>query len=271
MLVFIHINKTGGRTVRYILRSSFGLQHCEVEPWHARWTGPPFTSSDLPPLRKLYPRLESIAGHRVRGFIDLHENGTEFRYFTLMREPLEACASRFQYNVQYRGKRDLVFEEWIQRDWPRNHQTKMIAGAADAKEAIRIIQTKPIFVGLTGRFDESMVLLKALEANDLNIAYSRVNVARDNALSTNLLSNESTRQMLVDANESDLALYDYVRNVTYPAQQREYGSSLKNDVADYQAAASNRFNSRNITLSRVKQYMLYKPLLYLYRRGVPVV
>ena len=271
MLVFIHINKTAGRTVRYILRSSFGLRHCEVEPWHARWTGPPFAIRDLSRLRRLYPNLESIAGHRLRGFVDLREKGTEFRHFTFMREPLKTCASRFQHNVQYRGKKDLVFEEWIQRDWPRNHQTKMIAGAADVDEAIRIIQAKPVFVGLTERFDESLVLLKVLLADNLNIAYKRVNVARDNNLAKRLLSTESTRQMLIDANQSDLALYDYVRDVIYPTQQREYGPSLEADVADYQQTRGNTFNYRNLTLSRIKQYMLYKPLLHLHRRGVTVV
>ena len=271
MLVFIHINKTGGRTVRYILRSSFGPRHCEAEPWHARWTGLPFASRDLPRLRKLYPNLESIAGHRVRGFVDLNENGTEFRYFTFMREPLKTCASRFQYNVQYRGKKDLVFEEWIQKEWPRNHQTKMIAGTADADEAIRIIKEKPIFVGLTERFDESLLLLKRLTANDLNIYYERVNVARDNTLATKLLSTASTQQMLIDANQSDLALYNYVRTVVYTAQQREYGPSLEADVVNYQESSGSKFNSRNLTLSRMKQYMLYKPMLYLSRKGVPVI
>ena len=267
MLVFIHINKTGGRTVRYILRSSFGLRHCEVEPWHARWTGPPFAARDLPRLRKLYPTLESIAGHRLHGFVDLQENGTEFRYFTLMREPLRTCASRFQYNVQYRGKKDLIFEEWIQRDWPRNYQTKMIAGVADVDEAIRIIQARPVFVGLTERFDESLVLLKALMADSLNIAYKRVNVARNNSLAESLLSTESTRQILIEANQADLELYDYVRHVIYPTQQREYGSSLEANVADYQQTRGRNFNYWNLTLSRLKQYALYKPLLYLYRGG----
>src|SRR3972149_10986751 len=111
MLVFIHINKTGGSTVRYILRSSFGLHHWEVEPWHARWTGSPFSTSDLQRVRKLYPHLESIGGHRVTGYVDLQENGTVFRYFTFLRDPLKTCASRFQYNVQYRGKKDLDLEE----------------------------------------------------------------------------------------------------------------------------------------------------------------
>jgi hypothetical protein len=271
MLVFIHINKTAGRTVRYILRSSFGFRHCEVEPWHAPWTEPPFSTHDLQRLRKLYPHLESIAGHRVTGYVDLQENGTELRYFTFMRDPLKTCASRFQYNVQYRGKKHLFFEEWIQRDWPRNHQTKMISGVADAAEAIRIIQAKHVFVGLTERFDESMVLLKALVANNLNISYRRVNVANSNTLAESLLSNESTRQMLIEANQADLELYKFIRQELYPTYQQEYGPSLKEDVARYQQTRDNNFNYWNLTLSRLKEYLIYKPILYLNRRGVKVV
>ena len=271
MLVFIHINKTAGSTVRYILRSTFGINHCEVEPWHAQWTDPPFSAQDLQRLRKLYPRLESIAGHRVTGYVDLYENGTQFKYFTFMREPLKTCASRFQYNVQYRKKKDLVFEEWIQKEWTRNHQTKMIAGVPDLNKAIQIIQDKSIFVGLTERFDESMLLLKTLVAPNLIISYEPVNVARKNNLAERLLSTESTRQMLLDANQVDLELYNYAKKELYPAFQREYGTNLERDVNDYQQNRANNFQSQNITLSRLKQYLIYKPLLYLHRRGVTVV
>jgi hypothetical protein len=267
MLVFIHINKTAGRTVRYILRSSFGHRHCEVEPWQASRTKQSFSTKDLKRLRKIYPRLESIAGHCVTGYADLQENGTEFKYFTFMRDPLKTCASRFQYNVQYRGKKDLVFEEWIQQEWTRNAQTKMIAGVADVDEAIRILRTKDIFIGLTERFDESMVLLQALRADNLNISYERVNVARDNTIKESLLTEQSTRQMLIEANQADLALYNFVQDEWYPAFQLEYGPSLGADVARYRQRRDSRFDSRNLTLSRLKQYLIYKPLLYLYRRG----
>jgi len=265
MLVFIHINKTAGRTVRYILRSSFGIRHCEAEPLHARRSDQPFSTDDLIRLRKLYPRLESIGGHRVTGYIDLHENGTDFKYFTFMRDPVRTCASRFQYNVQYRGKKDLVFEEWIQKDWTRNSQTKLIAGSIDVEKAIQIIKDKNIFVGLTEHFDESMLLLKELRAKYLNISYRRVNVAGDNTLAQKLLSNESTKQMLIEANRVDQELYDYVRQELYPLYQRGYGPSLETDIAHYQQTKENNFNQWNLTMSRLKQYMIYKPLLYVYR------
>jgi hypothetical protein len=271
MLVFIHIQKTAGRTVRYILRSSFGLHHCEVEPWHAKSTGPDFSSHDLQRLRRVYPKLESIAGHRVTGYVDLHENGRESKYFTFMRDPLKMAASYFQYNVQERGLKDLVFEEWVQREWPRNRQTKMIAGVPDVNKAIQIIKDKNIFVGLTECFDESMILLKALLANNLNISYKPVNVARKNALAESLLSTERTRQMLIESNRTDLELYNFVKRELYPTFQREYGSQLETDVANYQHNRDNNFNTLNITLSRLKQYLIYKPLLYLYRRGVAVI
>lgn len=271
MLIFIHINKTGGNTVSHILRSSYGIRHCPVEPWHGLWGGPPFSADDLQRLRKFYPNLKSIGGHRVTGYVDFQPNGTELRYFTLMRDPLKRCASRFQFNVQSRGKKDLVFEEWIQQDYARNLATKWIAGVEDVAEAIRIIKAKNIFVGLTERFDESMVLLKALMANDLNISYKPVNTARDNTIAKGLLANESTRQILVEAQKSDLELYNYVTQELYPVFQQEYGPSLQADVADYQRTRRNDFNNWNLTLSRLKQYMLYKPLLYLNRKGVTVV
>jgi hypothetical protein len=267
MLVFIHINKTAGRTVRYILRSSFGLRHCEVESQYPRGSNHPFTSEDLSRVRRLYPNLESIGGHPVTGYVNLQEKGTDFRYFTFMREPLKTCASRFQYNVQYRGKKDLTFEEWIQRDWTRNHQTKMIAGVEDIDEAIRIIKAKQIYVGLTERFDESMLLLKALLANKLDISYKRVNVATNNTLAESLLATESTRRMLIEANQADLALYKYVQEELYPSFQREYGPRLEADVAHYRETRANSFNYWNLTLSRVKQVLLYKIALPLTPQG----
>ena len=270
MLVFIHINKTAGSTVRYILRSTYGVNHCEVEPWHAPWMDPPFSTADLQRLRKLYPHLKSIAGHRVTGYVDLQENGTEFKYFSFMRDPLKTCASRFQYNIQYRKKTNLVFEEWIQNEWTRNHQTKMFAGVADIKKAIQVIKDKKIFIGLTERFDESMLLLKTLIAKDLNISYQPVNVARKNSIAEDLLSNETTRQMLVEANQVDLELYEFVKKELYPAFQKEYGPNLERDVANYHNNRDKNFNERNITLSRMKQYFIYKPLLYLYRKSIAI-
>jgi hypothetical protein len=264
MLVFVHINKTAGSTVRYILRSSYGARHCDVEPWSGAWDETPFSTDDLRRLRRLYPRLRSIAGHRVTGYTDLVESGTELRYFTFFRDPLRMCASRYQYHVDHR-KKHVDFAEWIQRDWLRNAQTKRIAGSANVADAIQIIRAKDIFVGLTERFDESLVLLQALRANDLDIAYERVNVAKRNSLAEELLSDASTRQAMVDANTADLELYAFARDELFPEAERAYGPSLADSVASYRSESRHGWNRRNLAACRLKQYVVYKPTLRLYR------
>jgi hypothetical protein len=265
MLVFVHINKTAGSTVRYILRSSYGVRHCDVEPWHSARDDPPFSTADLKRLRRLYPKLASIAGHRITGYVDLHEPGTEVDYFTILRDPVKLCASRFQYHVDYRQKKHLVFEDWIQQEWLRNAQTQRIAGTQSVDDAIRVIGERSMFVGLTERFDESMVLLKALRVHDLDISYSPVNVAKKGSIAAALLEDNRSRQALVDANRADLALYEYVSNELYPGLQREYGAGLEQAVFEYRTASAKTFNRRNLTLSRMKRHGLYRPALRLYR------
>jgi hypothetical protein len=273
MLVFVHINKTAGTTMRYILRSTYGSRHCDVEPWQGTQNETPFTSEDLRRLRTLYPQLASIAGHRVMGYVDLEEEGTEFRYFTFLRDPVRMCASRFQYHVDHRKKKGLVFEEWIQRDWLRDAQTKRIAGTASVEAAIRVIERKQMFVGLTERFDESIVLLKGLRAGELDIDYRPVNVARRNTLAEELLSSKDAREAIAEANRADLALYAYATEKLFPAQRREYGPLLDEAVEEHARRAGRDWNRRNVVTSRLKQHALYRPLLKLYRRqlvGRPV-
>jgi hypothetical protein len=267
MLVFIHLNKTGGRTVRYVLRSSYGTRHCEVEP-DGFWQAPPFATSDLQWIRKFYRNVASIAGHRITGYVDLQEAGTEFRYFTLLRDPLNVCASRWQHHVD-RKKSKRNFGQWIEGERATNPQTRQIAGTASAEDAIRIIERKGVFVGLMERFDESLVLLKALRAGDLNIAYTPVNVARRKTVAEELIADRRKRQAIIEANEADFELYEYAKSCLYPALQREYGCSLDVAVADYRRNSSGGFNQGKLAASRLKQYALYRPLMRLRTRTRP--
>jgi hypothetical protein len=273
MLVFVHINKTAGTTMRYMLRSTYGSRHCDVEPWKGTQNETPFSSEDLRRLRTIYPRLSSIAGHRVMGYVDLVEDGTDFEYLTFLRDPLRMCASRFQYQIDHGKKKGLVFEEWVQRDWLRNAQTRRIAGTASVDDAIRVIKSKEMFVGLTERFDESIVLLKGMRVPDLDISYVPVNVARRNTLADELLSRQVTREAIADANRVDLELYAYVTEELVPEQRREYGPGLDEAVAAHLRVSRRNWNRRNVVASRMKQHGLYRPLLKLYRRqlvGRPV-
>lgn len=263
LLVFVHINKTAGTTLRQILRSSYGARHSDVEPWHGPWEDPPFSTPDLRRVRRLYPRLASIAGHRVTGYTELEEPGTEMRYLTVLREPIAMCASRFQYQLDYR-KKERVFEDWISNDWVRDAQTQRIGGTTNAADAIATIEKREMFVGLTERFDESMVLLRALRAPDLDIRYERANVAKSSRIAKELLSDPVSRRMIEEANQADLELYDYVVHDLYPRFQRDYGDGLEDAVAEF-ARAPQGFRRRKLAGYGLKQRLVHRPALRLYR------
>jgi sulfotransferase famil protein len=264
MLVFVHINKTAGTTVRYILRSSYGPRHCDVEPWDGTSSNRQFSATDLQRVRRLYPRLASIAGHRITGHIDLGQ--ADLNYFTFVRDPMRMCASRFQYQLEHRKKRNLTFEGWITKDWARDAQTKRIAGTPDAAEAIAVVSKKDIFVGLTERFDESMVLLQVLRAPSMNIDYARRNVAGRSMIAQRLLADEAARQLIIDANRADLELYDYVSNELYPTYRRAYGPSLEDSVERFRASMRKSFNTSNLLRHRLKHNGVHRPVLHLYRQ-----
>lgn len=264
LLVHVHISRTGGSTLNHILRSSFGTRHCPVEPWDSRWGAEPFTVADLRRLRKLYPNLKSIAGHRLYGYVDLEDQGIGAAYFAMVRDPLKACASRFQHKVEHTGKDLSEFDAWIRKDWVRNRHVRAIAGTEDVRDAIRVIREKRIFMGLTERYDASMLLLKRLVAPDLNISYEPVNVSSKRTVSQKLLSEPSYREKITEAQSADLELYSYVKEQLWPEYEQEYQGDLEADVEAF-AADRDTFNDVNVVMSRLKAYSLYKPALFLYR------
>ena len=260
MLAFIHIEKCAGQTVHWILRSSYGLNHCDVLPWQGYNAMAPldgYTARDLQRLRTVYPRLKSIAGHKVRSYTDLPKAQPDVRFFTLMREPLRRQASHFQF-LQERRQLPVTFEEWVHtNDWGPNWQTRMLTGTDDVSEAIRVLENKQVLVGLVEQFDESLLLAKGLLAPDLNIAYERKNVASDKTLANQLLAHKRTRAILEEQNQADLQLYTYVKNELYPAFKAQYGRRLAEDLHRFQ---NNRgqFDKRRVWQSR-----LYRTLVYM--------
>ena len=242
------------------------MRHCPVEPWKERRTKDPFTVEDLRKVRKLYPRLRSIAGHRVFGWVDLADGDTEAVYFAMMRDPVKACASRFQHKVETTGNWAYdQFEEWIQQDWIRNRHTQHLVGSDDVDAAIRLIRDKGIFVGLTERYDESMLLLKHRLAPDLNISYESVNVAGKRSVSKRLLADDRLRAMIEEAQAADIELLRRVKEELWPEYRDDYGPSLEDDLAEYRQDRRG-FSDWNIFISRLKAYSVYKPALYLHRR-----
>jgi hypothetical protein len=209
-----------------------------------------------------------------------------------MRDPLKHRASMFQHGVQVHKDGNLRLEDWLAEEQSSNRQTKMIAGNDDVNSAIRIIRTKLVYIGLTDKFDESLVLLKSLFAPDLNILYRSMRVAIDNSVSRRVITSEKSRQMLIRGNKADIELYNYVKNELYPQYRKEYGPQLGESVRQFQKALIpyqqqkvsqslferkylrklglmfqlQPYNQCNVIMSLLKSIVVYRNFVYLYRR-----
>lgn len=263
MLAFVHVAKTGGKTISWMLRGSFGVRHCDILPWQGVNGVDPIWADGLRRAQRLHIPLKSIAGHSVMLYADLEQVDPGLQHFAFVREPLARAASMYQFRV-LNSEPDLTFDEWLGRQIHHNHQTKMMAGSTSVDDAIRIIRKKRAFVGLTERFDESLVLFRQLLAPELDIAYERRNASRNQAVAKELLSSSGVREALSRVYESDLALYDYIANELYPTYCREYGGRLTEDVAEYRQNRG-QLNRRNVFLNRVYRNLVYKPALHLHR------
>lgn len=227
MLAVVHIHKTAGTTLAGVLKHINGGTHCDVLAEDPE--APFFSAEDLKRLRRWYPRLRSILGHDVRAYSDLETVVPGIDWVAFLREPLTRTASHYQYDVQ-RGGVDLPFEEWITHDAVRDRQTRILAGPGGTGEDAIDLLGRFAFVGLTERFDESLVMLgRKVGIRDLR--YASKWVAPSDGIKKRLLTDPATREMLVAANREDLAVYEHLVREVYPKQQAEYGLGLDTDVA----------------------------------------
>ncbi len=118
------------------------------------------------------------------------------------------------------------------------------------------------FVGLTERFDESLVLLRSWSNEPgLDIRYRARNMAPDNRIKKRLLRDPAIVDMLERMHEEDTKVYRYARDVIYPRQLERHGDSLAENLAQLQDAPPYQLARE---LGRfwgcTKRNLLYKPL-----------
>jgi hypothetical protein len=205
------------------LRRSFGTRHCDIRltPGERklgdRDLRPCVEQDDLQRTQRLYRHLAFISGHCVKPCYGLGAQGSDVRYFTFLRDP----AARYLSHCLNRARvydRD-AFDKWVSSSWTQNWQTMKIAGVPDADRAIEIKQQRIGFVGLTARFDESLLLLgQWLAEPDFRVEYRRVkqlqqkrrprDIVREQT-DTGHLKTQYARQCIAEANAEGQKLYDY--------------------------------------------------------------
>ncbi len=218
---FVHIPKTGGTTVKFILRNSTLLRHCDVQPLVRNGIA---TADDIVFIKKFFFfGLHSIAGHSLRPWVAGMPGSLTF--FTLLRDPLQRCLSHYQHvkRARQRQGRDIAFEEFMRIERFIDFQVRHIAGCPDVEKAKDCLKRRFFFVGLCERFDESMLVLQKLFPYPLTLLYRPLHVSRDNAIKQEVLNSSTARELLVAGNRLDMELYAFVRDEFYPALRAQAG------------------------------------------------
>ena len=277
MYAFVHIDKTGGRTVRAILRNSLGTGHCEIRTPYARRPPDPndrsvhVTGDDLRKVRRIYRRLRGIAGHNVTPYSDLHVACPGLRYFTWLRDPVARYLSHYKNKAGSYTRND--FDRWATAGWTHDFQTKMLAGEANAQKAIDLLATRIGFVGFTETFDESLLMLgQWLGEPGFRPEYRPVNQlagkqrARDSAreqADLGYLETADVRARLREINALDQQVYDYAMRECHARQRAGYVGDLAADVAAMREHNQHLAEWTEPLSSRLLRNWVYKPALVL--------
>jgi hypothetical protein len=276
MYAFVHIEKTGGTTLHSILRRSFGTRHCDIRLPLAKRSAdkhdlrPHVDAADLRRARRLYRNLRGISGHIVRAYADLSDECPELQFFTFLREPL----SRYRSHFLNRGIRynRADFDRWFSDSRLHNWQTKMIAGEPNGEKAIELLTNRFGMVGLTERFDESLLLLGDwLCDSDFHPEYQRLNqlahkrrprdIAREKS-DTGYLELDEVRAQIHEANAEDLKVYDYVTQTVYARQVAAYDGDLEADLEKFRERNRRGERLAEPGWSSFMRNYVYKPLLH---------
>ena len=270
MIAHAHIPKTGGTTLKAILRRTFGKAHFDTGwPREMGW----LTVEELRRVQLVYRNLKSLAGHGISPTDELHEAFPDIRHYTFLRDPIRRTLSDFQFIFHCQFKKSgepphptQFLDQFMEAN--RNRQTKHLAGVEDADTAIEIIRQRVGFVGLVEHFDESLIMLKKwAKLPHADFSYKSLNVSAERMVEGQYLlrdlmqKDKSISAQIEYINREDTKLYKFVCDEIYPAQLASYGTTLDDDVGQFLASNSRvRFFFRDSLSGKAYRNLIFKPL-----------
>lgn len=222
-VIFLHIGKTAGTTMRQVLRRNFRPSDVMVIRKRGRREETLRGFAELPAELRAQPRL--IMGHTVFG---LHEHVPRRSvYITIVRKPSSLVVSQYRYVLrtpthrlhEVATSRGMSLADYIRSGVSMemdNSQTRAIAGdlsvpyGACTDEMLergkQNIERSFAVAGLTERFEETLILLQKVFGWS-HLHYVRANVAPQGP---SVEITDEARDLIDEHNRLDNALYAYV-------------------------------------------------------------
>jgi hypothetical protein len=217
MLIYVHIPKTAGSTMRSLLQRNFKRRFFGV---YTDRRGEFLTDDELIQLvRHIYPAKEVLSGHDIRPLQEKSVQGIDLRYVTFIRHPFSRAISLYYFEKKHTVSSHVSqksFKEYVQQRPSHdkaisNWQAFNISSQGTFEHAKELLDDF-LMVGLVERFDLSLIWLQeCLGENYLRyIGYTRQNVSRKKQYSISNLP-QNIQDELADLNQEDLKLYEYAK------------------------------------------------------------
>jgi hypothetical protein len=248
-VIFVHIPKTAGTTLRVIIERFYRRD----EIYATDINGAAQSGVDE------FKRLDLQARERIRLLIGHMDFGLHdwvprpYLYITLLREPIDLVTSEY-YFAQREPKHpsysiihdhQMSLKDYLETGIDNimsNSQTRMLSGRwtklynaecppQALEEAKHNLRTYFSVVGLTGRFDETLLLLKAATGWD-HLFYIRRNETSNRPKVKDLPP--ATLQAVQQANALDIELYRYATEL-FNQQVENRGASFARELSEFQS------------------------------------
>lgn len=207
LLLFLHVPKAGGSTLKTILDREYSGR----PTWSVNWPA----GEDVAALEDR-ASIELIEGHFGFG---LHRQfPQEATYITLVRDPVARVVSHFDYvrrepaHPLHRQvvEENLSLEDYVTAglsDELENGQVRLLSEQGLLDEAKRnLVEFFPV-VGVTERFDESLLLFRNALGWRRRPLYARINATGPRDRSP---VDPATRELILTRNSLDADLYAFV-------------------------------------------------------------
>lgn len=218
MICFVHIEKAAGTTLHQVFQAN-DPGYVVLTPFF--WPVEPrdvLTAEEARAMFRLLPFCNGFGGHSTRSYLG-YQRALErpVRYVTFLREPVSRTVAHINHQ-RTRMSIDWTVDDFLREPRLRNLMTRKICGYEDLDEAKRALTEDFAFVGLTEKFDASLVIMKAaLGRSGMNLCYEKANTSEDPAYAAfGELSTARVRDLIAEQNPLDMALYDYAVRELWP-------------------------------------------------------
>jgi hypothetical protein len=280
MFVFAHIGRAAGTTFRTILRRNFGdkllaIHSHQIKQYFGSDRTTPSTNNltdeELTQILNCYPDVECISGH----FFNFPNSFDNFKVMTILRDPVERVISQFfsfrrkyldlsvdelpkHMKYDYRKDINLFFKQWDYlsskygvANTCANRQTYSIDVNMNVDQAINRLKNDFLFVGITERFDEGLLILRE-QFKELGRSFDIMYESQDVAASVvdgvrymsereafkiqkkekAILINDEIRKKIKEMNSMDYILYEEAKKL-FNERLSQYPRDIKADLAVY--------------------------------------